>query len=511
MVLNQLQKDYFKNNENFISNFDNLFIKFEDRNKIEINNKQNYLYLFDVDCYGNQQLPPNTCKLGMTNKQIHSRLFSYGTNINMRNIECIHTEYPKEKERLIKAFIKHKLNLKPVAGAEYFENCKYIIKCLYIIFCRIPDIELIEYYNVYNSKNEGYINIFDDIYTKYYNNDILENNNDNIDTHQASSNTDEEYKNIEVIETNIKMTDKLVCEYCKKEYTTLSNLKYHQKHTVSCLNIQKEMKTEFKCEFCNKVFTANRYLSQHLKNYCKTNKTLNKNELLQKEIEELKKKLIEKDYALKSKDEMINKLEKNIDKLQKQIAERPTNIYNTNTNNTTHNNNNTTNYQIQFNQLFENIEKLTSENFCRKIDSIEITDITNPGIQDFENRVSNRLSHVFKDFTFCTDKSRKTVVIKGENEEMKKVPLNELIETGLNYGIQNIIEFIKQIEDFNDTKIDDYSKDEYAKYDDGLQLIKDYLLEQNKKKNPISVSHDKYPLPSLVKNTLNNCAHLTKG
>ena len=115
----------------------------------------------------------------------------------------------------------------------------------------------------------------------------------------------EDVKEVDTIQNN-----SIQCEYCKKEYTNLSNLRYHQKHTVSCLNIQKEIKTEYKCEFCNKIFSANRYLSQHLKNFCKKNKILNKNELLQKEIEELKKKLIEKDYELKCKDEIINKLEK---------------------------------------------------------------------------------------------------------------------------------------------------------------------------------------------------------
>jgi uncharacterized C2H2 Zn-finger protein len=329
-----------------------------------------------------------------------------------------------------------------------------------------------------------------------------------------------------------------VCEFCKKEYTSISNLKYHQKNTKFCLELQSQQ-ANLKCEYCDKVFSTSKYLKQH-SNHCKIYRIYQENESLKikiseyqvkldkqeiecktkldkQEIEcktkldyqekETKLKLKNKDDIIKLKDDNINKLQKEIDEYKKLVT-RPTNVYTTNTTNTTTNNN--TNYQIQFNQLLEKIETLTSENICKKIDSIEIKELTDPGIKDFENRVSNRLSHIFKDFTFCTDKSRKTVVIKNNNGEVKKVQLNELIETGLNYGIQNIIQFISEIENFNDNRITNFSADEYTEYDEELQGIKDYFLEKRKKQTEVSLSHGNYPLPSLVKNTLSNCAHLTK-
>jgi uncharacterized C2H2 Zn-finger protein len=384
-----------------------------------------------------------------------------------------------------------------------------------------------------------------------------------------------------------------ICEFCNKEYTSISNLKYHQKNTKFCLELQAQQSI-LKCEYCDKAFSTSKYLKQHT-NHCKIYRIYQENEsfkniiseykvkLDKQEIEykvkldnkesefklklenkekdfklklenketdfkskleiketdfkskleikekefklklenkesefkknldhqekETKLKLINKDDIIKIKDDNINKLQKEIDDYKKLVT-RPTNIYTTNNTNTTTNN---TNYQIQFNQLLEKIETLSSENICKKIDSIEIKELTDPGIKDFENRVSTRLSHIFKDFTFCTDKSRKTVVIKNNNGEVKKIQLNELIETGLNYGIQNIIEFISEIESFNDNRINEYSSAEYTEYDEELQAIKDYFLEKIKKKTEVSLSHGNYPLPSLVKNTLSNCAHLVKG
>jgi hypothetical protein len=326
-----------------------------------------------------------------------------------------------------------------------------------------------------------------------------------------------------------------VCEFCKKEYTSFSSLKYHQKNTKFCIELQTQLSI-LKCEYCDKTFSTHKYLKQHSQ-HCKIYKVYLENNNLKEKVNDLNFKLEQKDkefkvkldqkekefklklnyqeketdVKLKAKDDIIkynndiiSKLQKEIDEYKK-LATRPTNIYNTN-----NTNNNTNNYQIQYNQLVDSIEPLNSENICKRIDSIQIDELTNPGINDFENRISNRLSRVFKDFTFCTDKARKTVVIKSDNGEIQKVLMNEFIETGLTLGIQNIISIIEQIEIFNDGRMSDFDRDLYIAYDESLQQIKDYFIKKEKEKTKVSVNHGDYPLPSLVKNTLTNCTYLSK-
>ncbi len=339
-----------------------------------------------------------------------------------------------------------------------------------------------------------------------------------------------------------------VCEFCNNTYQTISNLNHHKKTAKFCIDLQNNTNNVFKCKECKKEFTMQKYLNQHL-SHCKVIKQKNKidyqseitslkNEILQyksklenqekdfkNEInkfkinlenkekdyksklenkeKENKIKLENKDEIIKMKNEIIKIKDTDINKLQKEntelkkLATRPTNIYNTN--------NNTNNYQIQYNQLVESIETLNKENISKRISLIEIQDITKHGIKNFENSVSNSLSNIFKDFTFCTDKSRKTVVIKKDNNEIEKVSMDEFIQIGLTLGIKDIINIIEKIETFNDYNIDDYDREEFATYDESLQKIKDYL-----KLNKVNVNDKDYPLPSLAKNTLSNCTHLNK-
>ena len=79
-------------------------------------------------------------------------------------------------------------------------------------------------------------------------------------------------------------SEKFECEYCKKEYTNISNLKHHQKTAKFCLDIQNQLPKSFKCELCNKVFDNNKYLKQHIDHYCKTNKIQKENEIFKNEI-----------------------------------------------------------------------------------------------------------------------------------------------------------------------------------------------------------------------------------
>jgi hypothetical protein len=313
-----------------------------------------------------------------------------------------------------------------------------------------------------------------------------------------------------------------VCEYCKKEYTTLSNLKHHQKTAQFCLDLQNQLSAGFKCEHCDKTFSSNKYLKQHY-SHCKIYKVFNENANLKKEIEELKTKfkleineeLIkikdenkELKLKLEFKDQTITKLEKENEKYQKLVT-RPTTVYN-NTTNTTTNTTNTTNYQIQFNQLLEEIEALNSENIAKRLNDINMVEFTDNCMKNFDTTLTTSLSNVFKNFTFCTDKARRTVVIKNEEGKTEKMTIDDFVKMGLTLGVTNIINLLKETEVINDGKITDDNKDIYTIYDEKLQNTKDYLIA-SKKQDQVYLSQNKHPLPSLAKTTLSSCAHLQKS
>lgn len=66
-------------------------------------------------------------------------------------------------------------------------------------------------------------------------------------------------------------SNKLECEYCKKVFSRISNLKTHQQTTKKCLALQnKEVEMTYKCEYCIKEFLIQsnfeRHLSKHVAN-----------------------------------------------------------------------------------------------------------------------------------------------------------------------------------------------------------------------------------------------------
>ena len=63
----------------------------------------------------------------------------------------------------------------------------------------------------------------------------------------------------------------LECNFCKKVFSTKSNLLNHQKKAKYCLKIQKQKEIpnsesediNFKCEYCQRNFSTKRVLSNH--------------------------------------------------------------------------------------------------------------------------------------------------------------------------------------------------------------------------------------------------------
>ena len=68
------------------------------------------------------------------------------------------------------------------------------------------------------------------------------------------------------------------CEFCKKEYSTISSLNHHNQTTKFCINIQKEqsstiINTEYTCDCCSKTFFRKFIYDKHLKKCSEIKKT----------------------------------------------------------------------------------------------------------------------------------------------------------------------------------------------------------------------------------------------
>ena len=78
------------------------------------------------------------------------------------------------------------------------------------------------------------------------------------------------------------MSEEVKCEFCNKEFSNISNLKYHQKNAKFCLELQNQKQNNYKCEYCNKEFASEKCLKQHIY-HCKVFK--DKQELIKVKAE----------------------------------------------------------------------------------------------------------------------------------------------------------------------------------------------------------------------------------
>ena len=112
----------------------------------------------------------------------------------------------------------------------------------------------------------------------------------------------------------------LECEYCKKTYSTKSNLNNHQKTAKYCLKIQSELglnnkdtKKSYLCPYCNKNFSSNQRLNYHLET------CVDKYETIINENQNLKERIIE----LETENRMLREQSERSINAVEEIAKQP--------------------------------------------------------------------------------------------------------------------------------------------------------------------------------------------
>lgn len=321
------------------------------------------------------------------------------------------------------------------------------------------------------------------------------------------------------------------CEYCNKEYTSISSLNYHKKTAKFCLELQKNINTEivniqsYICEYCNKDFTVKKYLQNHLL-LCTDKKIKDKEDIYKQQINELKckedkydeeldklnkqysklqfeykkqiedltklnseltfeikfrdEKLKDKDEKLKDKEEQIKKLEeslkekdtiicKNNEKLTNELINRPQQVVN----------NSNTNYTLQFNKLKDNLIPFTDDNIKNCIKNINGNRLIYYNDYNVMTNFISNFVNAIKVLAFCTDASRGCLVIKDTEGNHSKIMANQFIlkcfEKSKNECILILDQAVKYLDnECEEENIDDVS---YSKCISILTNIKGHIIQ----------------------------------
>jgi len=232
------------------------FIKYASKHDIIKSDVINWLYIFDTTISG--KLPENSFKFGKTNGTIHIRIHQYSRYINISNIECINCSLPDKREALLKCYLKYTKEYVPVHGQEFYSNCREYVKNIMIIIIGLfTDDDILLFESQYYTQNKEYERMF---------NRITE-NIPNVDKISLSNINHTVEKRIMLVK------DRVVCEFCGKEYSNNSALTLHKNSAKFCLKIQLERnginenskQNIIKCTHCNKEFLLKAHLLSHEK------------------------------------------------------------------------------------------------------------------------------------------------------------------------------------------------------------------------------------------------------
>jgi len=233
------------------------------------------------------------------------------------------------------------------------------------------------------------------------------------------------------------------CEYCKKSFSTKSNLYNHQKTAKYCLDKRKISNNEYKC-VCQKIFTTKINYDRHNKicnisdiiNPYKENymKLENENKLYLEQLKNKDEQIKNKDEQLKNKDEHIKELE---DKLANIALAGVTKS--TTTNNISNNNNKILNISALDINDIEKIKNILDTKFDHNYIIEGQKGVAQFVVDHYLKDDDGKLKYV------CTDPSRQIFKYKDDlgdiQKDVKAKKLTKsLIDSGLKEKNNNISE-----------------------------------------------------------------------
>lgn len=236
----------------------------------------------------------------------------------------------------------------------------------------------------------------------------------------------------------------LECEFCKKCFSTKSNLSLHKKTTKRCLKIQDDLKNNqenntFVCSYCNKNFSLKHHLESHI-SICKDKKELNKketleqllllkDELLKHEEERRKEKMEYELLQIRYKDleKQNEKLKSELEKEKKRTAK--------------------TIYNIKVQNIVNQLPAMTNENikgsFLEHVNSDSMSKGANRFIMDFTNMA--------KEYSVIADMSRGKIIAKDEKGEKVNLQFESFVKSLFKIceeqGLQLTEEALKELKD----------------------------------------------------------------
>lgn len=222
----------------------------------------------------------------------------------------------------------------------------------------------------------------------------------------------------------------LCCQFCKKEYKTVSSLNLHKKTAKFCLKLQEEiikipieqvicsttsLKNNYKCCFCSKDFTLKQNFDLHTET-CKS-KTIYITTKLQEDLKKSTDTIIKLKNDVKHLTDQLTSCREDYNKLV---------MINAKSKNKITNNNNM--YNIKLNEAFKNLPEFTKENVVSKL----IENITTRSIHSEEIFVNDTVKSI-KDFTIVTDPARGKAYIKNESGNKEKTYTEKIFRKSLAY------------------------------------------------------------------------------
>jgi hypothetical protein len=306
-------------------------------------------------------------------------------------------------------------------------------------------------------------------------------------------------------------TMNIICNFCKKEFTTKGNLISHQRTAKYCLEIQGKNIENYKCTYCNKNFTSLYNLNEHY-NSCKlkkkeeekliekkrnteyNNKIRNIEEKYKKEIDNYKLVISQKDreienYKLVSsqkdkeienyklckkeiemKDEIIEKFEKKIESYEKRLfemASRPTN-----------------NSSSTKTVVINNNSPLTNEVLRQCANTFTLENAKNI------KGITKHFTESLEDHITCTDYARNIFKYKNEKDE-------EIVDSDLENLLPQYLGVLKDKNNFLYKEMINYFKENNVSINEQTDYNIFYnalnaIIERNNQQNKYSEKMKKY-------------------